>query len=102
MIITRLINPTAVSTKVVDAIRAGHYVPYTKLTVNARLAASMDQDHLTISTNGKLVVSTSLNRGDERQISFMDWSLAADVMTDKVKDYRVTQEPTISLCTTRT
>ena len=73
--------------KVVDAIRAGHYVPYSKLTAYACLAATTEQDHLTVSANGKIIASSSLSRGDERQMSYIDWSLASDIMTEKVREY---------------
>lgn len=62
-------------------------MPYSKLTANVHLAVAIEQDHLTILANGRVIASLSLSRSDKRQISFNGWILASDIMAQKIEEY---------------
>lgn len=78
---------TAISSKLATAFRKANYVPYSLLTQTARSEkAQKGEEEMTFSVKGKLV-AIGLDRSGERDLTFDQWSHAADVAERELQKY---------------
>jgi hypothetical protein len=77
---------TAIPPKVDEAFKNFGYVPYSSLTLAARLKASRGEENIVFNAQGGLTVK-SLDRRNEKLISAVDWHAAARAAEERIRFY---------------
>jgi hypothetical protein len=76
----------AIPPKVDEAFRAFRYVPYSSLTMTARVKAARGEEDVIFNAQGGLTVK-SLDRRNEKLISTVDWYASARAAEDRIRFY---------------
>jgi hypothetical protein len=67
-----------------EAFKNFHYVPYSSLTLAARIKASRREEDIVFNAQGGLTVK-SLDRRNEKLISAVDWHAAAHAAEEHIR-----------------